>query len=96
MEELEDRLNKILKLYRQFQSEPSQEIAEDIELRIDMLKACIGAQFYTLTFFSRIQREVTRWLDGKEMHAYEEEEACGAAGFENPTVDKIGRKLGLL
>ena len=95
MEELEDRLNKILKLYRQFQSEPSQEIAEDIELRIDMLKACIGDQFYTLTFFSRIQREVTRWLDGKEMTTYDEEcDEC--AGFENPTVDKIGRKLGLL
>ena len=60
-----------------------------------MLKACIGDQFYTLTFFSRIQREVTRWLDGKEMPAYEEEE-CGAADFDRPTVDKIGRKLGII
>ena len=95
MDELEERLNKILKLYRQFQSDPSQEIAEDIELRIDMLKACIGDHFYTLTFFSRIQREVTRWLDGKETHAYEEEcDEC--ADFENPTVDKIGRKLGII
>ena len=94
MEELEDRLNKILKLYRQFQSDPNQEIAEDIELRIDMLKACIGDQFYALTFFSRIQREVTRWLDGKEMTAYEEEcDEC--ADFDNPTLDKIGRKLGI-
>lgn len=94
MEELEDRLNKILKLYRQFQSDPNQEIAEDIELRIDLLKACIGDQFYTLTFFSRIQREVTRWLDGKEMTAYEEEcDEC--ADFDNPTLDKIGRKLGI-
>ena len=95
MEELEERLNKILKLYRQFQSDPNQEIAEDIELRIDLLKACIGDQFYTLTFFSRIQREVTRWLDGNEMTAYEDE-VCGAADFENPTVDKIGTKLGII
>ena len=96
MEELEDRLNKILKLYRQFQSEPSQEIAEDIELSIDMLKACIGDQFYMLTFFSRIQREVTRWLDGNEMTAHEDE-ACGkCTDFDNPTVDKIGIKLGII
>ena len=94
MEELEDRLNKILKLYRQFQSDPNQEIAEDIELRIDMLKACIGDQFYTLTFFSRIQREVTSWLDRKEMPAYEEE-CCKCADFDNPTLDKIGRTLGI-
>ena len=95
MDELEDRLNKILKLYRQFQSDPSQEIAEDVELSIDMLKAGMGDQFYTLTFFSRIQREVTRWLDGKEMNAYDEE--CGkCADFDNPTVDKIGRKLGII
>lgn len=95
MEELEDRLNKILKLYRQFQSDPSREIAEDIELSIDMLKACMGDQFYTLTFFSRIQREVTCWLDGKEMHAYDEEcDEC--TDFNNPTVDKIGRKLGII
>lgn len=96
MEEIEERLNKILKLYRQFQSEPSQEIAEDIELKIDMLKACIGDQFYTLTFFSRIQREVTRWLDGKEIPAYEEEEYDDCADFNNPTVDKIGRRLGII
>ena len=76
MNELEDRLNKILKLYRQFQSDPSQEIAEDIELSIDMLKACIGDQFYTFTFFSRIQREVTQWLDRKDTHAYEKEGAA--------------------
>ena len=96
MEEIEDRLNKILKLYRQFQSDPSQEIAEDIELSIDMLKACMGDQFYTLTFFSRIQREVTRWLDGKEMPA-DEQEVCGkCADFDNPTVDKIGRRLGII
>lgn len=95
MEELEDRLKKILKLYRQFQSDPSQEIAEDIELSIDMLKACMGDQFFTLTFFSRIQREVTRWLDGNEMHAYEE--ACdNCSDFDTPTVDKIGRKLGII
>lgn len=95
MEELEDRLNKILKLYRQFQSDPNKQDAEEIELSIDMLKACMGDQFYTLTFFSRIQREVTRWLDGNEMHAYEEEcDEC--ADFENPTVDKIGRKLGIV
>ena len=95
MEELEDRLNKILKLYRQFQSDPSQELAEDIELNIDMLKAFMGDQFYTLTFFSRIQREVTSWLDGKEMNAYEEE--CNeCADFDNPTVDKIGRRLGII
>ena len=89
MEELEDRLNKILKLYRQFQNEPSQEIAEDIELSIDLLKACIGDQFYTLTFFSRIQREVTRWLDGKEMTTYEEEACDECSDFDKPTVDKI-------
>ena len=76
MNELEDRLNKILKLYRQFQSDPSQEIAEDIELSIDMLKACIGDQFYTFTFFCRIQREVTQWLNRKETHAYEKEGAA--------------------
>ena len=94
MEELEDRLNKILKLYRQFQSDPNKQDAEEIELSIDLLKACIGDQFYALTFFSRIQREVTRWLDGKEMHAYEEEcDEC--ADFDRPTVDKIGRKLGI-
>ena len=96
MEELEDRLNKILKLYRQFQSDPSQEIAEDIELSIDMLKAFIGDQFYTLTFFSRIQREVTRWLDGNEMHAYEDEVCGKCADVDNPTVDKIGTKLGII
>ena len=96
MEELEDRLNKILKLYRQFQSDPNQQDAEEIELRIDMLKACIGDQFYTLTFFSRIQREVTRWLDGKEMPAHEEEERDKCADFNRPTIDKIGRKLGIV
>ena len=96
MEELEDRLSKILKLYRQFQSDPSQEIAEDIELLIDMLKVCLGDQFYTLTFFSRIQREVTRWLDGKEMTEYAEEACDKCADFNNPTVDKIGRKLGII
>ena len=95
MEELEKRLNRILKLYRQFQSDPSQEIAEDIELSIDMLKVCMGNQFYTLTFFSRIQREVTRWLDGNEMPAYEDEECVECADFDSPTVDKIGRKLGI-
>ena len=94
MEELEDRLNKILKLYRQFQSEPSQEIAEDIELSIDMLKACIGDQFYTLTFFSRIQREITAYLDNLATQAPESIQEQNL--FENPTVDKIGRKLGII
>ena len=55
----------------------------------------MGDSFYTLTFFSRIQREVTRWLDGKETHAYEEEcDKC--ADFDSPTVDKIGGKLGII
>lgn len=94
MEELEDRLNKILKLYRQFQSDPSQEIAEDIELSIDMLKACMGDQFYTLTFFSRIQREITSYLDNLATQAPELIQEQNL--FENQTIDKIGRKLGIL
>ena len=61
-----------------------------------MLKACIGDQFYTLTFFSRIQREVTRWLDGKEMTAHEEEECDDCTDFDSPTVDKIGKRLGII
>ena len=66
MEDLEYKLNKILKLYRQFQSDPSQEIAEDIELSIDMLKAMIGERFYELTFFVRISNKVTQFLNSLE------------------------------
>ena len=54
MEDLEYKLNKILKLYRQFEQDQSIEIAEDVEMNIDMLKAMIGERFYELTFFVRI------------------------------------------
>lgn len=63
MEDLEYKLNKILKLYRQFEHDQSIEIAEDVEMNIDMLKAMIGERFYELTFFVRIANKVTQFLN---------------------------------
>ena len=66
MEDLEYKLNKILKLYRQFEPDQSIEIAEDVEMNIDMLKAMIGERFYELTFFVRIANKVTKFLNSLE------------------------------
>ena len=66
MEDSEFKLNKILKLYRQFEHDQSIEIAEDIELSIDMLKAMIGERFYELTFFVRISNKITKFLNSLE------------------------------
>ena len=66
MEDLEFKLNKILKLYRQFEHDQSIEIAEDVEMNIDMLKAMIGERFYELTFFVRIANKVTKFLNSLE------------------------------
>ena len=66
MEDLEYKLNKILKLYRQFEHDQSIEIAEDVEMNIDMLKAMIGERFYELTFFGRIANKVTKFLNSLE------------------------------
>lgn len=66
MEDLEYKLNKILKLYRQFEQDQSIEIAEDVEMNIDMLKAMIGERFYELTFFVRIANKVTKFLNSLE------------------------------
>ena len=66
MEDLEYKLNKILKLYRQFEHDQSIEIAEDVEMNIDMLKAMIGERFYELTFFVRIANKVTTFLNSLE------------------------------
>ena len=66
MEDIEYKLNKILKLYRQFEHDQSIEIAEDVEMNIDMLKALIGERFYELTFFVRIANKVTNFLNSLE------------------------------
>ena len=66
MEDLEYKLNKILTLYRQFEHDQSIEIAEDVEMNIDMLKAMIGERFYELTFFVRIANKVTKFLNSLE------------------------------
>ena len=66
MEDLECKLNKILKLYRQFEQDQSIEIAEDVEMNIDMLKAMIGERFYELTFFVRISNKITKFLNSLE------------------------------
>ena len=66
MEDLECKLNKILKLYRQFEQDQSVEIAEDVEMNIDMLKAMIGERFYELTFFVRISKKITNFLNSLE------------------------------
>ena len=66
MEDIEFKLNKILKLYRQFEHDQSIEIAEDVEMNIDMLKAMIGERFYELTFFVRIANKVTKFLNALE------------------------------
>ena len=66
MEDLEYKLNKILKPYRQFEHDQSIEIAEDVEMNIDMLKAMIGERFYELTFFVRIANKVTNFLNSLE------------------------------
>lgn len=69
MEDIEFKLNKILKLYRQFEHDQSIEIAEDVEMNIDMLKAMIGERFYELTFFVRIANKVTKFLNSLEKEA---------------------------
>lgn len=66
MEDIEFKLNKILKLYRQFEHDQSIEIAEDVEMNIDMLKAMIGERFYELTFFVRISNKITKFLNALE------------------------------
>ena len=66
MEDIEFKLNKILKLYRQFEHDQSIEIAEDVEMNVDMLKAMIGERFYELTFFVRIANKVTKFLNSLE------------------------------
>lgn len=66
MNDIESKLNKILKLYRQFEHDQSINIAEDVEMNIDMLKAMIGERFYELTFFVRISNKVTQFLNSLE------------------------------
>lgn len=66
MEDLEFKLNKILKLYRQFEHDQSIDTAEDVEMNIDMLKAMIGERFYELTFFVRISNKITKFLNSLE------------------------------
>ena len=66
MEDIEYKLNKILKLYRQFEKDQSIDIAEDVEMNIDMLKAMIGERFYELTFFVRISTKITKFLNSLE------------------------------
>ena len=66
MEDIEYKLNKILKLYRQFEQDQSIESAENVEMTIDMLKAMIGERFYELTFFVRISNKITKFLNSLE------------------------------
>ena len=91
MDEFE--FQKLQKLFNEFEENPNAEIAADIELRCDMMKLQLGDRFYDLRHFLRISNTVSNYLD--KLNAHEDEE-CGAADFDNPTVDKIGIKLGII
>ena len=45
-------------------------MAEEIEIKLDLLKATIGDRFYELNFFARIGAEVTRFLNGLQRKKY--------------------------
>ena len=70
MNDIEETLQKILKMYRQWQSDQTRELAEEIEIKLDLLKATIGDRFYELNFFARIGTEVTRFLNGLQRKQY--------------------------
>ena len=92
MDEFE--FQKLQKLFNEFEANPNAEIAADIELRCDMMKLQLGDRFYDLRHFLRISNAVSNYLD--KLNADEEEECCKCADFDNPTVDKIGIKLGII
>ena len=81
-------------MFNEFEANPNAEIAADIELRCDMMKLQLGDRFYDLRHFLRISNAVSNYLD--KLNADEEEECCKCADFDNPTVDKIGIKLGII
>ena len=92
MDEFE--FQKLQKLFNEFEENPNAEIAAEIELRCDMMKIQLGDRFYDLRHFLRISNIVSNYLD--KLNADAEEECGKCADFNNPTVDKIGRKLGII
>lgn len=50
-------------------------MAEEIEIKLDFLKAEIGDRFYELNFFARIGAEVTRFINDlqRKQHAQKED-----------------------
>ena len=74
MNDIEETLQKTLKMYRQWQSDQTREMAEEIEIKLDLLKAEIGDRFYELNFFARIGAEVTRFLNGLQRKQYAQNE----------------------
>ena len=45
-------------------------MAEEIEIKLDLLKATIGDRFYELNFFARIGTEITRFLNDLQRKQY--------------------------
>lgn len=59
----ESDLIKLQKCYEEFEENPSQQLAADIELKCDMLKLALGDRFYDLRHFLRISNTISQYLD---------------------------------
>lgn len=58
-----DELDSILRLYKQFQLDPREGLAELLEEKLDYVRLELGYRFEQLTHLCRIQRCVSRFLD---------------------------------
>ena len=59
-------LDKILKLYEQFEKDQSIDTAEDILCNIDLFKAMVGERFCNFGYHVMIENKVTKFLNSLE------------------------------
>ena len=60
---MEYMLNKIIKLYEQFEKDQSRDTAEDIAFNIDFFKGMVGKRFYNFGYHVMIENEVRKFLN---------------------------------
>lgn len=94
MDDFEDILIKIQKLYEQFEEDPNEEIAKTIEMKLDFLKIAMRDMYFTLSYFPRIGKKISKYLDSLEADECQLSENTNCLSG-TPTVDKIGRVLGI-
>ena len=85
----ESDLIKLQKRYAEFADSPSAQLAAEIEMGCDMLKAALGDRFYDLRHFNRISNEVSRYLDKEDLEKMNDHDAEEPLGENTMALPKL-------